>query len=335
MNEISYEDAISLENPLFIDVRAPVEFSKDHIPGSINMPLFDDDERSEIGKIYRLLGKDDAVIKGSEIVGGKIGDIVANVKKIKDKDIVIYCFRGGMRSSSIASLLSTLEFNVSKLKDGYKGYRRYINHEFQHLQVKPKVFVLHGLTGTGKTEILRNIPNSIDLEDLAGHRSSVFGGIGLVQKSQKMFESLLLKRIRDLDDADYIVLEGESRKIGDLYIPDRLLNILHNSPAILINASIERRIQVLLDEYNNGLDTDEITSIVKSISNRIGKKNATLLIDLFNKGDLFEFTRLLLVKYYDPLYEHSMGKMSFIAEIENDDSARAAREVVGIVEVGN
>jgi len=332
-NEITYENAVNLKNPLFIDVRAPVEYQKDHIPGSINIPLFDNEERSEIGKIYKLLGKDDAVVRGSEIAGNKIGDIVANVRNIKNRDIIIYCFRGGMRSSSLVTLLNSLELEVRKLEGGYKNYRKFIRNEVENLNIKQDLFVLHGLTGTGKTEIIRKIKNSIDLEKIAGHRSSVFGGIGLEKNTQKKFESLLIQKINYLKNERYIFVEGESRKIGDLHIPEKLLQRMYNSPGILIEAPVERRVDILLDEYKNfELNPDEVITIIESISGRLGKKDTNTLIELFKKGLLFEFTALLLEKYYDPLYKHSLNKMEFITKIENLDSTKISQELINIAD---
>ncbi|MDY6933747.1 MAG: tRNA 2-selenouridine(34) synthase MnmH [Spirochaetota bacterium] len=332
MKEITYEEAYTLKKPFFIDVRSQYEYSIDHIPGAVNVPLFNNEERREIGRIYHLLGKGDAIIRGSEIAGSKIGDIVANLHKVRDSDFVIYCFRGGLRSTSLVSLFTSLDFNIYKLKDGYKGYRKYVLLRLNSLSIKPKVFVIQGLTGTGKTAVLRRLKNSIDLEGMAGHRSSVFGGIGLQQKTQKMFESLLLNRIDSLNEEEYIVFEGESRKIGNLHIPLKILNHLYNSPTILLKASIERRVEILLKEYTVNLNSDEVVSIVKSLSNRIGVKNVNLLVELFMNGKLFEFTRLLLDKYYDPLYKHTLKKMDFIAEIVNINCNKTTTEIERIIE---
>jgi len=331
MNEITYEGALRLDDPIFIDVRAPCEFILDHIPGSINMPIFDDKERSEIGKVYRFKGKEDAIIKGSEIAGLKIGNFISNIYKYWERDIVIGCFRGGMRSTTMVSLFMALGLNVYKLTDGYKGYRKYVNLKLPNIEIKPQVFVLHGLTGTGKTEIIRRIENSVDLEGLAGHRSSVFGGIGLNQRTQKMFESLLFNKINEHQDREYIVMEGESRKIGNLHIPKKIHNIIQDSHPILINASIQRRVEILLKEYTGNIDAQEIIIIVESLESRIGKKNVKILIELFQKGELFDFTRMLLEKYYDPLYKYSIGKIKYIDEIENNDNDLASEVVKKVI----
>lgn len=331
MEEISYTDSLHLNDPVYIDVRSPGEFLADHIPGALNLPLFDDDERKEIGTIFNRIGQENAIVRGSEIAGGKLGDIISEISRIRDRDIVIYCFRGGMRSSSLVSLLASLDYKVYKLKYGYKGYRSYINERLVTINIDPRAFILQGLTGTGKSEIIRNISNAIDLEKMAGHRSSVFGGIGLTVNTQKMFETLLLTRIEELKSAEYVIMEGESRKIGDIHIPNRVLYVINNSPAILIRASMERRVKILTDEYIPYFNINELIPIVQSLEQRIGKNNSALLIEYLEKRDIENFTVLLLEKYYDPLYMHTMKKMSFIAEIENTDTAGTVRKVGEVI----
>ncbi|MBP7585894.1 MAG: tRNA 2-selenouridine(34) synthase MnmH [Spirochaetes bacterium] len=332
MNEISYEDALLLENPIFIDVRAPVEFTADHIPGAINIPLFDDAERAEIGTIYRHRGQYEAVVKGSSYAGAKLDGIVSRVRDITGKgSVIIHCFRGGMRSESLVSLLVSLGIPVRKLAGGYKSYRTYVSGALQRLVVRAPLFVLHGLTGTGKTQILKHIANSIDLEGMAGHRSSVFGGLGLEQNTQKMFESLLLARAGELAGAEFAVIEGESRKIGDLHIPPAVFSALTASPGILITASMETRVRLLLDEYVKCAGEGQVESIVKTLENRIGGKNVIILLELFRDDKLEEFAQFLLEKYYDPLYHHTLKKMEYIAVIDNSDSSVAAVEVESAV----
>ncbi len=332
MNEIRYEEALDLPSPCFIDVRAPIEFAQDHIPGAINIPLFDDMEREEIGKLYTLVGQGDAIIRGGEIVGRKLSGILERITGLAETGTpVIYCFRGGMRSDSLSSLLTSLGFKVFRLKGGYKGYRRSVVSRLESFQMIKPLFVLHGLTGTGKTEILRHCANSIDLEEMAGHRSSVFGGIGLEPKTQKHFESAFLKRIDVLKGSPYLLCEGESKKIGDLHIPEKFFSEMMRSPGILVTAPMERRVDILLADYTRVLDTRELESIVVSLESRLGKKNTSLLLEYLGKGELRLFTQLLLEKYYDPLYIHSLKKMRFLAEVENMDSVRAAAEVMEII----
>ena len=331
MREISYEEARSVATTVFVDVRAPVEYLADHIPGSISMPVFDDEERALVGTLYRTHGEDVAIVKGAEIAGSKLAGMVDRLSRMKGCDIVIGCFRGGMRSSTLVSLLETLGLPVYRLKGGYREYRRYIRGRIDSLEPPQPLFVLHGLTGAGKTGIIRKTGNAIDLEAMAGHRSSVFGALGLAPNSQKMFESLLVERVDALRGLPFVLVEGESRKIGDVHLPARLLECMRGAPGILVRASMERRVQNLLDEYPDDADPDRVRGIIHSLENRIGARTACALVELFERGDLREFARLLLERYYDPLYAYTLDRMEFVGEVENADTDDAVRQVLDIV----
>ena len=322
MNEISFQESLDLKNTLYIDVRAPGEYHHDHIPGSINIPVFNDSERSEIGKIYKMTGKDSAIIKGSEIVGNKLGKFIPEILKHKKKNIIIYCFRGGMRSTSITALVNSLGIKSYKLKRGYKGYRHFIIDELESLNVKPRIFILHGLTGTGKTDIINKITNSINLEKMAGHRSSIFGGIGLKQNTQKMFESLLIKKLDELKDEQYLLIEGESQKIGNLHIPSQFFNLMQKSEEIFIKLPIDKRAELLVREYTKNINTElsNIIKIIKSLRTKIGEKNINELINLLKEKKYIEFTVKILEKYYDPRYMHKLDKKKFLIEIDNHNT---------------
>ncbi|MFC1669268.1 tRNA 2-selenouridine(34) synthase MnmH [Spirochaetota bacterium] len=327
MKELSYKDSLKLDDPVYIDVRSPNEFSIDHIPGSINKPIFYNEERSEIGKIYRMQGKNDAIVKGIEMFGKRMSSYISDIQNYGDRQIVITCARGGMRSASVTSLLDSLGMKVSKIKNGYKGYRQFVNERLNEISIKPALFVIQGLTGVGKTEIIKKFKNSIDLEGIAGHRSSVFGAMGLEQNSQKRFDSLLYNRIKECENERYIVIEGESRKIGNLQIPQSIFAQMKASPSIIIEATIERRVDITLNEYMKDIDNEEVVRIVKSISTKIGKKNTDHLLNLFDKESYREFTEILLVKYYDPLYKHTLSKMDHISTVKHDNTDKAVREI--------
>ncbi|MCU0847599.1 MAG: tRNA 2-selenouridine(34) synthase MnmH [Spirochaetes bacterium] len=330
--DISYAEALLLGDPVFIDVRSPDEFAADHIPGSINIPLFSDEERKEIGIMYRHTGREEAVILGTGFVGGKISDLVSRIGSMAGRDIVILCARGGMRSSSLASLLNSLGIRVFRIRHGYKEYRKHVFERMKQLTVKPPLFVLQGLTGAGKTEILGFMENSIDLEGIAGHRSSVFGGIGMASNTQKWFESLLLERAGKLEGCRYVAIEGESRKIGDIHIPQALFRQMREAPCIFIKTTIERRAEIIMKEYTKKADPSEVIPIIKGLAGRLGEKNAAGLIRLIETGKTMDFVIMLLETYYDPLYRYSFKKMKFIAEIENLDSGKAAAEAGAIIE---
>ncbi len=327
MKETTYQESLSIDDRVYIDVRSPLEFAEDHISGSINIPLFGDDERKEVGTIYRMAGRDTAIERGTEIAGEKLRDLVKSFMQYRERSIVLLCARGGMRSGSLGSLLNSLGLRVFKLEDGYKGYRRHVRERLQNLTMPAPLFVLQGLTGSGKTEIIRNFPWSIDLEEMAGHRSSVFGSIGIVQKSQKRFESLLLDRLRSLQGAPYCLIEGESRKIGDLHIPESLYEIMATSPVIYCDTPLERRVDIIYDEYHPHCDDRNIPAIVKSLYPKLGRGTIDHLLELYGSGDIREFIRIMLEKYYDPLYRHSLQRKDFIATVRNTSTTGAIDEL--------
>jgi len=328
MNDITYSESLEIPDRIYIDVRAPIEFAEDHVEGAVNIPLFDDSERREVGTMYRAMGRDSAITRGTAIVGGKLPELVGSFMQYRDRNIVIMCARVGMRSGSLAALLDSLGMPVFRLRDGYKGYRRHVAGQLASILLPAPLFVLQGLTGTGKTEIIRKLPYAIDLEGMAGHRSSVFGGIGIAQKSQKRFESLLCYRIRGLAGAPGIVIEGESRKIGNLHLPPSLYELMRCSPSILIDTPLERRVEIIYNEYHEHCTDDNIPVIVTGLTPKLGKKNADLLIGLYRAGNIREFIRIMLETYYDPLYRHTLDRKEHAAIIRNLDTDETVKQVM-------
>lgn len=327
MEDITFEESQKIENPLYVDVRAPIEYNEDHIPGAVNLPIFNDEERKEIGTLYKMAGKGDAVKKGAEVGGRRIAHIINALSEVKGRNIIIYCARGGMRSGAVASLINSLGIKTYRIIDGYRSYRKTVMDRLCSIEIKPQVFVLQGLTGAGKTEILRHIPEAVDLEDMAGHRSSLFGGIGLQQNSQKRFETLLISRLDELKDSEYIIIEGESKKIGNLHIPENIFLQMRKAPAIYIETSLERRVDIIRREYT-GFDEDEkILATIHSLRSKLGSEKTDRLADLYRSGNLEEFIKILLIDYYDSLYRHSLDKYEYIARIVNSDSLEASKQV--------
>jgi tRNA 2-selenouridine synthase len=318
VKDIYYEESLNLRNPVYIDVRSPLEFEEDHIPGALNLPIFDNEERKEVGTLYKMVGRDQAVLRGTEIGGKRIGNIINKISELKGCDIVIYCARGGMRSASVSSLLSALGIETYRIIDGYKSYRRYVNSNLSNLKIKPAIYMLQGLTGSGKTDILKELNFSVDLEGMAGHRSSVFGGIGLRQNSQKYFEGQLFWKLTDLNNNPYILFEAESRKVGSrgFYIDQD---------------SSGKKNRHYKKEYSS-FRIEEIISIVNSIRGKLGNAKSNALIELIENSRIDEFIEILLKEYYDPLYMHSIKKLNYIAEIENRNTKDAAEEVVLCIE---
>jgi tRNA 2-selenouridine synthase len=331
MEDITFEESQKLAHPLYVDVRAPIEFNEDHIPGAINLPIFNDEERKEIGTMYKMVGRVDAVKRGTEIGGRRIVDIINSLTEIEGREIVIYCARGGMRSGAVASLISSLGIKTYRIIDGYRSFRKMVMDRLAVMEIKPQVYVLQGLTGAGKTEILKITSNAVDLEDMAGHRSSIFGGIGLKQNSQKRFETLLWQRLGELENEEFVLFEGESKKVGNSHIPENIFRQMREAPAIYIETPIERRVEIIRNEYTGFNEDERILKTVNTLRTKLGAVKTDLLIDLYNQGKLNEFIKILLVDYYDTLYRHTLDKFDYLARIENRDTAEASRQVIEII----
>ncbi len=331
MEDITFEESQKIPNPLYVDVRAPVEYNEDHIPGAINLPIFNDDERKEIGTMYKMVGRVDAVKRGTEIGGRRIVDIINSLTEIKDKEIIIYCARGGMRSAAVASLISSLGIKTYRIIDGYRSFRKMVMDRLSTIEIKPQVFVLQGFTGAGKTEILKITPNAVDLEDMAGHRSSIFGGIGLTQNSQKRFETLLWQRLEELENEQFVLFEGESKKVGNSHIPENIFRQMREAPAIYIETPIERRVEIIRKEYTGFNEDERILRTVNTLRSKLGPAKTDLLVELYNQGNLDEFIKILLLDYYDTLYRHTLDTFKYLARIDNTDTADASRHVIEVI----
>mgnify|MGYP001355483660 CR=1 FL=1 len=331
MSEITYEESLRLDNPVYVDVRSPVEFDEDHVPGAINLPIFSNDERREVGTLYKVVSREEAVRRGTEIGGKNIGGIINSLMEFKGREIVIYCARGGMRSGSVAALVNSIGIRTRRLLDGYKSYRRYVISGLESIKIMPQLFVLQGLTGAGKTEILSYIQNSVDLEEMACHRSSVFGGIGLKPRGQKYFETLLLHRLHELENEEYAVIEGESKKIGNLHIPENIFTQMRSAPIIYIDTPLERRVEIIRKEYNRFHEHERVLATVMSLKNRLGAAKTSELVNLYNSGRIDEFIEILLLDYYDSLYRYTLDTFEYSAVIRNLDSEKAAAETVEAV----
>ena len=301
------------EGEIFIDVRTKKEFEEATIPCAINIPLFDEAERAIVGILYKEDGKEVAVRKGIELVSEKLNKIVDSVEKLDGK-IIVFCWRGGMRSESFVNLLRSLGKDAHQLDGGYKKYREHIRKRLEGYDLKLITVVLNGLTGVGKTEILREFSNSLDLEGLAQHRSSLLGAIGLEPRSQKMFESLLLERLDKLQREKWILVEGESRKVGDLIIPDFLFKAMKNGIQILVIDDLGERTERLLGEYVPHIKNYKIKKIVDRL--KLSKKIREEMKDLIDKEQYGQFTKLILKEYYDPLYSHSIKKIKYDFKIK-------------------
>jgi len=287
---------------VFVDVRTPKEFEEDTIPLAINIPLFENDERAVIGTIYKKESKEKAIEKGFEIVQPKLDKIYKQLKKL-NKPIIVFCWRGGMRSGSVASLFSKLGLNIQQLDGGYKLYRAFVREQLKTIDL-PNSLVLYGLTGVGKTELIKNLSNCIDLEGLAQHRASILGDINLNPNSQKKFESLLLKRILETQKEKFIILECESRKIGKTTLPECIYKKIKQPwKTVLLDKSIDERVKILKDTYCVNVPKQELIHKLKLIKQHLGEKTLNELIQNIEKDNLEEAIKIMLINYYDIHYK--------------------------------
>jgi len=236
-----------------VDVRSPSEFNTGHIPGAFNIPLFDDDERAAVGIRYKKEGRVRAILEGLRLSGPSMNSKLDQALKLsKEGKLLVHCWRGGMRSEAMAWLFSLGEIETDILEGGYKSYRHYI---LESLSVNKKMIVLGGLTGSGKTHILRYLKESgsqiIDLEDLASHKGSAFGSLGQPpQPSSEHFANLLFDQWKKIDENRPVWIEDESRNIGSVFMPEEFYLNMQKNPAIVLLMNIKTRLPRLLEEYS-------------------------------------------------------------------------------------
>lgn len=297
---------------IVIDVRSPKEFASGHLPGAFNLPLFTDEERAEVGTLYKQQGREIAVLKGLEIVGPKMRPMVEQVKFwMSDSSasyVLVHCWRGGMRSGSVGWLLSTVGIEVKLLKGGYKAYRNYIRTQFS----KPvPLLVVGGLTGSGKTELLQRLENDgeqfLDLEGIAHHKGSAFGPLGqLEQPTTEQFENNCFAKWRTFDFSKLVLLEGESPNIGRVRINDALLEQMRFADLLIVELSRMGRLKRIMNEYGHFAVADLIDTS-KRIEKKLGGQNLKIVLEHLNAGRIEDAADILL-DYYDRSYWHSLKK---------------------------
>ena len=303
-----FDFLLQSSDSLIIDVRSPLEYKKGHIPGAQNIALFTDDERSVVGTLYKQLGKQEAVLQGLELIGPKLASFVKSVQKLTDKKaLFIYCWRGGMRSGSFGWLLDISGYDVFLLEGGYKSYRNFALEQFS----RPlKLTVLSGKTGTGKTLLLHEYQQQgkqvIDLEGLACHKGSVFGGIGQQQPTQEQFENDLGFLISSFDMDQQVWIEDESRYVGKTMLPTGLWDRMRKAPYELIEKTKEERIALLMQEYQ-GCTNKELQQAVQALQKHLGLQKCNQAQELLETNNRTGFCAMLL-DHYDRAYDFSFAK---------------------------
>jgi tRNA 2-selenouridine synthase len=309
-----------------IDVRSAAEYKAGTIPGAVNVPLFDEDERSVIGTLYRHGGHEQAIDKGFAYAREKLTELVSAFEPYTESVLTVFCAKGGMRSRSVVNLLLQSGYQAFQLEGGYKKYRQDVLDLLDGFQ--PKLIVIHGLTGTGKTRILQQLDNSIDLEALARHRSSLFGGLDREPSNQRGFEGRLAGVIAGLGAEPYFI-EGESRKIGRVFIPKPLAMAMKEATLVKVHCTIETRITRIIEDYpvTDGKILEQIEGILRTLSQKLGTTRVERMCALLKNGDLEELVRTLLVEYYDKRYGRSMGSYQYELELSSENIEEAAREL--------
>ena len=297
------------ENFPVIDVRSPGEFARGHIPGAFNLPLFDDKEREAVGIKYKKEGRINAILEGIELSGPLMYVKLEQALTLaKNNKLLVHCWRGGMRSEAMAWLFSLGDIETEILEDGYKSYRHYI---LTKLGEKHKYIVLGGLTGSGKTEILRKMKSFnhqvIDLEGIACHKGSAFGSLGQSpQPSSEHFANLLFDTLEKTDKNKAIWLEDESKNIGSVFMPDQFYFNLHESPVVAIIMDIQTRLPRLIKEYSE-YPKEVLKASIQKIGKRLGGDNTKESIDAIESGN-FERAIRITLDYYDKTYLYGLKR---------------------------
>ncbi|MEM8711334.1 MAG: tRNA 2-selenouridine(34) synthase MnmH [Planctomycetota bacterium] len=359
-----------------IDLRSPSEFADDHVPGAINVPLFEDLTRSFVGLLYKQFSPEAAFQEGRVAVVERVDEMVAEIAEaigweipredlrarvmamteggiakmeselspalqaeLPANPVVLHCARGGLRSRSVVALLRALGLERAiGMEGGYRAFRRRVMEDLAAWTAPENVVSLRGLTGVGKTLVLRAIERArpgwtMDLEGHAGHRSSLLGMVGLEPVSQKAFDTALWMRARSGFPDGVMVMEGESRKVGDVIIPARIWAALQAATNVEITASIPRRVSVLKEDYlarksAMPLLRDQLVAVEARMERKFD------LAGMLDRGEVDGLVEILLEHYYDPLYLRSETGKAYAARFEAEDEEGAAAAVIEAIDSG-
>ncbi|MEQ8703670.1 MAG: tRNA 2-selenouridine(34) synthase MnmH [Phaeodactylibacter sp.] len=318
-----------------LDVRTPAEFEEAHIPGAQNLPLFSNEERAEVGTLYKQVSPRKAFLRGLDFVGPNMRTLVEEAERMAPSGKVqLHCWRGGQRSSSVGWLLDLSGFEVQVIKGGYKAYRTWVQAALSEVQAP--LLIVGGPTGAGKTEVLQALQAAgeqiIDLEGLAHHKGSTFGALGEEpQPTVRQFENDLWHAYQQLDPNRRIWLENESRAIGRVYLPERFWQVMAEAPLFSLEVSLEHRLDRLVRQYANFSDA-QLAEAFKRIRKRLGGQHLNAALQALEERNYREAAEIALA-YYDKAYQHytfeKVGRKTiFPMPVEKDDPAQTARALI-------
>jgi tRNA 2-selenouridine synthase len=337
IKSISIIDFISLSGAIpLVDVRTPAEFAQGRIPGAFNIPIFTNEERVNVGTTYKQVGREQAILLGFDLTGNKwSGFIKAALEIAPAKKIAVHCWRGGMRSASMAWAFDLYGFEVYLIQGGYKSYRRWSAEQFGKAY---QLNVLGGMTGSGKTKILHQLQANgeqvIDLEELAQHQGSSYGTMNtLVQPTQEQFENNMAFQLQQIDLQKKVWVEDESLTIGKRCIPKPFWEQMRMATLIYLNVPLQQRVDLLVREYG-ALDQDFLISCTERIWKRLGPEQTKNAILAIRENRMADFISLVLM-YYDKTYRTGLNKRNkdsiVTVDIVSTDFAANAAAVVRVM----
>ncbi len=318
LSKISANDALSKLGQFcdVIDARSEGEFAEDHLPGAVNWPSLNNAERQLVGTEYKQISAFDAKKRGAALVAKNIAAHLERdvIHKPRDWQPLVYCWRGGKRSGSLALILDQIGFNVTLVDGGYKAFRAALVADLPQLAAQFDYRVICGTTGSGKTRLLQALAalgaQVLDLEALANHRSSVLGLIpGTAQPSQKAYDSLIWAKLKSFDPAQPVYIESESKKVGNVTIPEGLITAMRAAPCLQLDLSEDERVGLLLEDYDFFVkDIEFFCDRLGALTQARGKDVVSSWQTRARAGDVASVVRELLVNHYDPVYLQSMQR---------------------------
>lgn len=331
---LSYEQ--TKDTHQFIDVRSPSEYAQDHIPGAVNIPLFTDEQRAQVGTCYVQVDKHQAKRIAAAFVAPKLPAIMDELMALQKQNekIICYCQRGGYRSRFFAAVFNAVDIRVCRLQGGYKEFRRFVRETIDRQSQMIDWIVLHGHTGVGKTAILSALREAgsdvIDLEAAANHRGSLLGGIGLdAAHPQKWFETLIYEQM-SARKTNSVFIEAESDRIGRVFIPPAITKGMKSGRNILIRADLQVRAAVLKKEYGSRPNwREEAEKAIADLQKYVGRNHFAKILHQLKNEDFETTAGILMQSYYDPMYEHKHQSYQYGWTVQNTgDAAQTARLIL-------